>query len=457
MAWDIIIIGAGPTGMSAAIAAGELGLRTMILDRQPSPGGQIYQNIERVHDTVKKHLGKEYLHGEQLAKQFREARVTYLDESTVWFISAGKICYSRHGKSRSASASTILIASGAMERPVPLEGWTLPGVMSAGGADNLIKSSGAIPEGPVVVCGNGPLLLQSAVHMHKLGVTVAALVNTAPRRNVVRALYNLPSGLRKPETLLLGVRLLATMLKAHIPIFQGAQDLSISQVDDRLLLAFTNSRRKHTITARNVLLHEGILPENRLARFAGCNHIWRSDARYWQTETSIWGRTSVPGVWVAGDCGTVRGAIASEKQGRMAALDICQWLGRISETQRNDFGAKAVKIFSRMDSALPFMHAAFEPSQSVLLPKPGAVVCRCEELKMRDLEQFIYDGCETANSLKAQSRCGMGACQGRMCSSAVAEILSHKKGIDISQVEPGTLRAPLFPVPIGELAKLHAE
>ena len=143
---DIIIIGAGPAGLSAAIAAAGYGLDVLVVDEQPSLGGQIYRNIERASDHSLAILGPDYGQGLTLVERFRTSKAEYLGNAIVWRIDPnGNICFSRAGKSMEINAKHILIATGAMERPVPFKGWTLPGVMGAGAVDANFKSSNMVP------------------------------------------------------------------------------------------------------------------------------------------------------------------------------------------------------------------------------------------------------------------------------------------------------------------------
>jgi thioredoxin reductase len=170
---DIIIIGAGPAGLSAAVTASEYGLDVLVLDEQLSLGGQLYRNIERASKDKTKILGPDYGQGLFLAEKFRKSKADYMGNAIVWRIDPnGNICFSTKGTSFEINAKNIIIATGAMERPVPFPGWTLPGVMGAGAVDANFKSSSIIPNGPVVLAGSGPLLLSTAGHLASLGITM---------------------------------------------------------------------------------------------------------------------------------------------------------------------------------------------------------------------------------------------------------------------------------------------
>ena len=157
---DLAIVGAGPAGMAAAVEAAEHGLSVAVLDDQPEPGGQIYRGIERAGPELSTILGEEYCAGRTLARDFRAAGIDYRPNSAVWRLDVGaRLAFSRDGRAATLAADRVLIATGAMERPVPVPGAERPGVMGAGAAQTLLKASGLVPAGRVVLAGSGPLLL----------------------------------------------------------------------------------------------------------------------------------------------------------------------------------------------------------------------------------------------------------------------------------------------------------
>ena len=122
--YDAIVIGAGPAGLTASSNLAEMGLKVLTLDEQNRLGGQIYRNIENASQDNLKKMGKEYQRGLNLAKRFRKSNAEYLGNSLVWNVEPeGRVCYSRNGVSERITANYIIVATGAMERPVPIPGW----------------------------------------------------------------------------------------------------------------------------------------------------------------------------------------------------------------------------------------------------------------------------------------------------------------------------------------------
>ncbi|WP_202032449.1 FAD-dependent oxidoreductase [Agrobacterium fabrum] len=157
MTHDLIVIGAGPAGMSAAVAAAELGLKTLLLDEQPRLGGQIYRNVANKSEKMDVILGRDYAYGRKLVATLEATSVEICLSSTVWDITRDlSVLALQNGTSLKFRAPQLIVASGALERPSPLPGWTLPGVLNAGAAQIAMKSGGSIPSGKIVLVGGGP-------------------------------------------------------------------------------------------------------------------------------------------------------------------------------------------------------------------------------------------------------------------------------------------------------------
>src|SRR4051794_16415280 len=191
MTADLAIIGAGPAGMAASVLSSELGLDTVLIDEQDSPGGQIYRAIEHAGAEGARNspLGADYLAGRPLVEAFRASRAHYRPGTTVWNIDPGgddngaTISVVTEQGSETIAARRILVATGAIERPVPIPGWTLPGVMTAGAAQIMLKTAALVPAGRTVIAGQGPLLYLAAIQMARAGVPPLLVLETTRREN----------------------------------------------------------------------------------------------------------------------------------------------------------------------------------------------------------------------------------------------------------------------------------
>ena len=229
--YDYVIIGAGPAGMAAAVEARQHGLNVLVLDEQPAVGGQIYRNIEDLEeqrpDEFQK-LGADYQEAFELAQRFRASRAEYRPGRSIWQIDPDLTLYhigQDGGPSETCHAQRILIATGAMERPMPFPGWTLPGVLACTAADVLYKSSGLLPRGEIVLLGSGPLLLLIACRLLDAGVKIAAYLDTNPHLAPFQALPYLPKALRGHEYLRKGIAMLWQMFTSGAKVHLGITGL----------------------------------------------------------------------------------------------------------------------------------------------------------------------------------------------------------------------------------------
>lgn len=450
--WDVIIVGAGPAGMSAAIETAGHGLSTLVVDRQTEPGGQIYRSVGSSPMSGK--LGSDYADGLPLVNRFLQCGAQFEAGANVWDIAPDRVYYSQQGKSQFVRARQVLLATGAMERPVPLPGWTLPGVMGSGASDVLLKSAGLLPEGPVVLCGNGPLILQAAVHLSHFKVPVAGVLLTGRLGNAMRAMKHASGILARPGYFLHGMNMAAKTFLGQKCVL-GAQDVSIRESGQGLSVSFaTRSGKRKSLAASTVLLHEGVVSESRITRLARLRHAWDQTQRYWHVDADMWGQTSAPGLRTAGDTVTVRGALAARAEGSLVGLDICRELGRLPLAERDREARPFLRTIRRCKALQPFLDEYFAPTPAMLQPHPDAIVCRCEELTARDLNEAIRGGCYSPDGLKAQARPGMGTCQGRVCGQAVVEMIADAQGMPLENLPLYTAQPPLFPLRLGELIEM---
>jgi hypothetical protein len=339
-----------------------------------------------------------------------------------------------------------------MERPVPVPGWTEPGVLGAGAADVLLKSGGMTFDGPVVLCGNGPLILQTLDHLLRLKVAVSGVVLTGSPANAWRALARCYGAVVRPLYFIRGAGMGLRGIAARVPLYPGSRGLNIVKQGAAFRVCFRSLGKERVLEGMTVLLHEGIISEQRITRLARCSHVWEPLQRYWHVAADAWGRTSVAGIRVAGDCAGVRGVAASVAAGRMAGLGIAADHGAATMAERDALARPLRRTLARCSAMQAFTDSLFAPDPAQLQPADDAIVCRCEELTAAELRARIKDGCMSPDSLKAQSRSGMGTCQGRMCSAAVAEMIAQAWGIPLEHLEPYHAQPPLMPLSIGELA-----
>lgn len=451
---DLVILGAGPAGMAAATQAAGLGLSVLLLDEQARPGGQIWREVGRAAPLRGALLGKDYTEGKRFVDALDHPRITHVAGASVWQVAPdGTVAFSRNGAAQVVRGRRILLANGALERPMPLPGWTLPGVMTAGAAQILLKASGIVAERAVLV-GSGPLLYLVAAQMVRAGTPPLALVETPTPADRLAAVRHLPRALFGMGYLLKGLGLLRDLRRAGVARFPGATDLGVEGADRAEAVIFTARGRTHRIACDTVLLHHGVVPNTQASRSMNLPHVWNDAQRSFRPETDRWGRSAQAAVFVAGDGAGIAGARAATLTGQIAALAIAHDLGTLAESDR-DLAARPLRARLALEKAArPFLDRAYPPAAQALAPADATIICRCEEVTAGTIRHTAALGSLGPNQTKAFCRAGMGPCQGRYCGLTVTEILSACTGRPPQDTGAYRIRAPLKPVTLGELAAM---
>lgn len=450
---DLIVIGAGPAGMAAAATAAQGGARVLLLDEQPHPGGQIYRNITQNRNDLT-YLGPDYASGLALAEALKHPALTCRFESTVWRIDEGpSVAYSRHGTSHLVNSPQVLIATGAQERPTPFPGWTLPGVMPAGAAQILMKSADLLPH-DAILAGSGPLLYQIAAQMIDAGSPPLALVETQSLPATLRALPKFPRALMNHKQIVKGVSLLGKIRRAGVARYTAARDFRVEEAEGRLAFSFICGKHQHKLACTLLLTHQGVVPATHLTRSAGLRHTWNPDQLCWQPERDNEGRTSAPGLWVAGDGAGIFGAQAARAQGVIAAGAILQELGTNRPPQIQHALREAKSTLRRARALRPFLDAAYPPAQDILVPRDETILCRCEEITAGQIRTAAHAGADGPRQVKTATRAGMGPCQGRICDLSVVMTLAQATGRAPPDLGPHRARSPSKPITLDELSRL---
>jgi len=456
---DLVVVGAGPAGMACALDAARAGLDVLVLDENPLPGGQIYRNVGRSPLPDAALLGDDYTDGADLVARFVRARLRYWPDTLVWQITRGlQISFTRRsGTAASGQIQTkaVVIANGAYERPCPVPGWTLPGVMGVGAAQTLLKSSAVLPDGPVVLAGSGPLMYLFAWQLIRANRAPAAILDTTPSRNYWRALKDLPCALRTPAYLAKGMRLLNAIRRSGIPHIRHVTQLSVEGDGRAESVEYTAKGHTSRLAANIVLLHQGVVPNVQLTRSVGCEHRWDEAQLCWHPRTDAWGETTVPNLFVAGDGGGIHGAIAAQTAGALTALTVLHRLGMLSRELRDTQAAPLRMQLDRHRAVRPFLDTLYRPSDAFRRPADETIVCRCEEVSAGEIRAMARLGCTGPNQSKSFSRCGMGPCQGRLCGLTVAELLAEAHVKPLAEVGYYRIRPPIKPVSLGDLAESH--
>ena len=338
----------------------------------------------------------------------------------------GRVAYSRQGKSQEVQAGYVIIATGAMERPFPLPGWNLPGVMGAGAANNLAKEAGLVPSGKVVLAGSGPLLLLEANVLVKKGVHISRPYLKPQQKYLLQKHSRIccpPCA--APTFFSKGCRCSARSNTPAVPHYKGVSDIAALGKEQVEAVEAVVDGQKQTFPADLLLLHFGVIPNVHIFRLIGCAMQWNSEQRYWFPACDSWGRTNFEKIFAAGDGAGVSGALAAEYRGELAALEIARCLGILPVYERDALAAPLLAAIRRDALPRPFVDAMYAPRINGTYFKDETVLCRCENIRVADVSQGGGRGrprsqrSKNSNPLRHGTMPGTNVwtCSGRDCCS----------------------------------------
>ncbi|WMD19205.1 NAD(P)/FAD-dependent oxidoreductase [Achromobacter seleniivolatilans] len=442
-----VIIGAGPAGVRAAQALVAQGLRPVILDEGLRPGGQIYRQPPPGFKRSKSVLyGFEHRKAKAVHDTMQEllSQVDYRPGSLVWNAEGKTLDVLRDGVSTAVPYTHLILATGATDRVLPFPGWLTPGVYTLGGSQVALKFQGCAIGSSVVFMGTGPLLYLVAYQYAKAGAKVAAVLDTSRFGDRLAAL---PGMLRAPGLLAKGLYYMG-WLRAHgVPLHSGVRPVAVHGGDRVTGLSYRQDGQTRTVDCDAVAYGLALRSETQLASLLGCQFEFNTRDRNWTPLRDAAGRSSVPGIYVAGDGAAIAGADAAELSGERAALALLEDTAAHYDAQRAQVLEARLAANSRVRDALerafPF---PVDWAESIA---DDTVICRCEEVTAGTLRHAARDtGAQEMNRLKALTRVGMGRCQGRMCGTAAAEVLAHAVGRKPADVGRLRNQPPVKPIPV---------
>jgi octopine oxidase subunit A len=450
--YDVVVIGAGPAGLAAAASTANAGLSTLLVDENVGPGGQVWRAIASTPLKRRELLGEDYWSGEPIVQAARASGAEIIHRATVWSLDRNlEIGISVGGGSAFIKARRVIIATGAQERPFPIPGWTLPGVMTAGAAQTMLKSSGIVPDGRTIIAGQGPLLWLLAAQILRLGGRIDRVLDTTARKNYLAALphafaFVTSSYFTKGLALMREVR-------AMVPVVSGVTELAAAGDGRLATVSYAVGTKRETVAADLLLLHQGVVPNVNLAMAAGVEHRWDERQLCWSPVLDADGSSSVEGIAIAGDGAGIGGAEAALWRGRIAARGAIAALSPASTTKLQPIATLRAEL-ARAERGRTFLDTLFQPARQFRIPTGNTIVCRCEEVTAQDVLDSVAIGATGPNQLKAYRRTGMGPCQGRLCGLTVTELMAEARGKTPEEIGYYRLRAPVKPIMLSELAAL---
>ncbi len=482
----VLVVGGGPAGLSAAATAAAHGLSTLLVDERPSLGGQIHRQPGpgfRVTDA--RRLGRDYRRGLELVEEAARAGAGLRTQTGVVALrSSHAVCFEEpaagggggSGEIFEVKAEQVVLAPGAHDRPVAFPGWTLPGVLTAGGAQALLKASRVVPGNRVAFAGSGPLALAFPAQLRHYGVNVVLALEAGPGPGLRQVASLVAAGHGNESLLADGLRYRVQLARWHVPlryrriVVRAEGDGRVEAVVHAAVDSSWNPvpGSEETLAVDTLCVGYGFVPSNELFRLAGCAQRYDEDLGGPIVEVDEWQRTSVPGVLAAGDGTGVRGAPVAVDQGVLAGLGAAAALGAVSPSTAEGLAAPARRRLAAKERFRKALLSMYAVGPGVYrLTTPGTVICRCEEVTRRHLDEALASTADL-NVVKSYTRAGMGLCQGRNCQRQIAALVAERAGGagaggdggdgrtgragGIAAVEPTTARPPVRPVPLGAIA-----
>lgn len=407
---DILIVGAGPAGMAAALAAAPSGARIAVLDDNPAAGGQIWRDGPQAHIPK---LARE--HRQRLEAQ---ANIQLLPASRVVALAGPKaLLVEDPEQGRVIEYDRLILCTGARELLLPFPGWTLPGVTGAGGLQALIKGGLPVAGERIVIAGSGSLLLASAATAQDNGAQLLHILEQASWSAVAGFAAQLP---RWPHKLLQAFGLFHRGYRANSHVVEALGDGRLEAV--RLNIG----GQLREIACERLACGFGLVPNLQLGQALGCridNGAIAVDA---------WQATSLAGVYAAGESTSFGGSEKALVEGAIAGHAA---VGEREAAQRLWPQRQRWHGFARA------LNGAFALGDAVKqLARPDTLICRCEDVPLAAVAD--HQGWSQA---KMASRCGMGACQGRVCGAAAQALFGW---------QPPAPRPPFSPARIDTLLQL---
>lgn len=401
----ILVLGAGPAGLSAALAAERSGAAVTLVDALPEPGGQIWRGRWHQPQGGPAEACFQALRASSVSLRMSSRVVAVPGPGSLGLIGPeGPVV---------ESYDRLVLATGARERFLPFPGWTLPGVLGAGGLQGLVKGGLDIHGKRVVVAGSGPLLLAVAAYLRSKGAKVLVVAEQAPLSAVGSLI---PSLLLRPRTLLQALSFLHLPLRPSTWVTQAEGEGCLQRVHLR-----TPSGTR-ILEADYLACGFGLIPNLDLAALIGC----RLEQGFVAVDERL--RTSIPGVFAAGESTGIGGVDKALAEGRVAGLMAAD---REAEARRFLSAAERTRAWGRRIEAAHVLRPELRD-----LAEPDTLLCRCEDITVGALRAF-----SRGRDARLQARCGMGRCQGRTCGPATEFLFGWT---------PGGPNQPLVPTPFAD-------
>jgi thioredoxin reductase len=445
---EVGIVGAGPAGLAAAVGLARAGRSVVVLDEGQRAGGQIFRQMPAGSGPAHTDEPPSHARGGALLAQFAAHGVALRSGATVWDCKPGRLWFEQDGGSWLLRCQRIVLAPGAYDRSIPFPGWTLPGVLTAGALQVMVRGFRIAPGRRALVVGSGPLLLPTVSSLLAAGVQVVAALEANSRWNLLRALPGvLGNGARLREAMYYGRRLFGgrVRLRCGWTVFACEGDGAVQRAVIGRVDAMGRPRREtaQTIEVDVVGASFGLLPSIELGLRLGCATRFEHGRGGHHLVVDARQATSVPGVFAAGEICGIGGGDVAIAEGELAAAAIGHELGGAAVppalVQRAAAERRAADLMLRAFPPLPGLHE---------LAGPDTIVCRCEDVPLQRARQAAELHGTSHRAIKLGCRAGMGPCQARICGPSLQALASGSPG---QPMDLPSVQVPLKPVSAGTI------
>lgn len=441
---DVLVVGGGAGGLSAAIAAARAGASVTVLDERHVAGGQYYKQAANAEP-----LDQQQQEGADLVAEALRSGAEILRGVEIWGAFDSLLFLAEHaGAALIARPSRAIIATGAYERPRMVPGWTLPGVMTTGAAQTLWRSYRTLPGRRVALCGSGPLNMQVALELAKGGADVPLVAEAGghPLRHIWAGLNLMAAD---PGLSLKGLSMLRGLKKRGIPVRNNLTLAGVEQVGDALCATFQASNGAQTqVEVDTLCMNDGFEPQNEILRLLGARMRYDPKFGHLRCQRSETCETTVPGLFAVGDCAGLGGAPAARIEGKIAGLAAATQMG-FGDGYDVFADQRSLARHRRFQNWLWRLHVA--APRALTHSPPDTILCRCEELSLGDVIQGMEAEPGHVGTLKRATRVGMGRCQGRYCGPAAARLVAQTTGKQLEDHSHFAPRVPIKPVSIAAI------
>ncbi len=460
--YHVIIVGSGFAGLSAARVLAGQGLDILVIDESVRPGGQLlrktrlnpshFPNLEpdRMKSkgfdlvrTINKTPGIDWLFQAQVLGIFKNRRLLVHTQNMKTSKENGS------EKILEIQAEHLILATGARERYLPFKGWTLPGVMSLGSAQILMKSYGVLPARNTLIAGTSPLMMVLASEILGNKGEVTALMD---ENSMIKKLEFLPLIQHHWPKLMEGAFYTARMVLNRVPMLQRYRVIEArgkNGFESAIMAKITSegeviSGTKTEFTAKALTIGYGFVPNIELPVQAGCDLEYHKNKGGWVVKVDETLESSSRSVYAVGEITGIAGGKKSFIQGKLAAMSILKKMGRINARNRKKEVQTLISLNHQQAEYASFLnHLCQVPVSAYAAIPDETMICRCEEITMGTIKKNIREGFDTIGSLKKATRCGMGRCQGRICGPVIFDIITV-----LTQKSPESIGCSLSRAPV---------